>query len=370
MKKKILYILPWLNTGGAEKLVVDYALNLDSEVYEVIVLSVFGRHHTLFEERLEARGIQVLYIDHRKWRGETRLAPWMRIYQKIYIALKVKKIVEKLKPQVIHSHLHVNQFLLGVNAKKLDLKLFHTIHSHPDIIEKGLNRRASSWCYKKKGMVPIVLHQGMVQEVRRYFDLNRVLVVKNGIDLEVFRKAREFREEYRRALGFREEDFVIGHIGRFKAEKNHAMIVEIFHEVVKVNARARLILVGEGELKEQIEARAKELDLEDKVSFLGSRGDIPEVLVTFDVFLFPSLYEALGIALVEAQAAGVPCVVSRAIPREAYLSGRIRSLPIGVSLKDWRDAVLGSIEGHEVYDSLDSYDIHQVVKQLEKIYDQ
>jgi glycosyltransferase involved in cell wall biosynthesis len=368
VKKKILYILPWLNTGGAEKLVVDYALNFDSEAYEVMVLSVFGRHETIFEKKLEEKGIRLISINHQKWRGESRLSPLVRIYQKIYIALKVKHIVEEIKPDIIHSHLHVTQFLLGINPQRLQAKLFHTIHSHPDIIDRGLNKWASRRCYRKKGMVPIVLHKGMIQEVRNYYGIHTVLVVKNGIDLESFRRAKDRRAENRKALGFDEGEMIIGHIGRFKVEKNHAMIVEIFHEVSKANPKARLVLIGEGELKGEIEARVKELEIDGQVIFLGGREDVPEILSTFDVFLFPSLYEALGIALVEAQAAGVPCVVSRAIPKEAYLTPHIISLPIGVSLKDWRDAVLGEIESGEVCDSLESYDIHEVVRHLEKIY--
>lgn len=133
-----------------------------------------------------------------------------------------------------------------------------------------------------------------------------------GIDMTPFRRPHS-RRALREELGLPLDALVIGHVGRFHLQKNHAYLVEIAAEIMQREAGARLVLVGEGPLRPQIEARVRELGIESRVLFTGLRGDVPQLLRAFDVFLLPSFNEGLPVVLMETQAAGLPAVISNIV---------------------------------------------------------
>ena len=137
------------------------------------------------------------------------------------------------------------------------------------------------------------------------YDSGKVYLLNNAIDLDKFKYNESLRKEKRKELGIGEDTLVIGHIGRFVAQKNHTFLIDIFNELHKKNHNSLLLLVGQGPLKEEIENKVKELKLNDSVRFLGQRNDANELYQAFDVFCLPSLYEGLPVVGVEAQATGL-----------------------------------------------------------------
>jgi glycosyltransferase involved in cell wall biosynthesis len=160
-----------------------------------------------------------------------------------------------------------------------------------------------------------------------------------GIDLAPFADA--VLSDPRPALGIDRGDFVIGHVGRFDTPKNHAFLLEVAAAVLGVRPRARLLLVGGGPLLPAITARLEELCLLDRTTLAGVRPDVANLMAAMDVFVFPSIWEGLPLTLLEAQAAGLPCVISDVITDEAVVLPHLtRRLSLREGPRAWADAVL------------------------------
>lgn len=171
-----------------------------------------------------------------------------------------------------------------------------------------------------------------------YFKSN-VNIIYNGIDTEKFRFKDEVRDRYRQSLNLVGK-YVIGHIGRFNYQKNHKKIIDVFKSYSEVNNNAVLLLVGKGELEGQIKTMVDKAGLSDKVFFLGTREDIPELLSAMDVFLFPSLHEGFSVCSIEVQCSGLPIITSD-IPsmRESDLTGLLTFLSLQSSSYDWAKCI-------------------------------
>ena len=134
---------------------------------------------------------------------------------------------------------------------------------------------------------------------------------------------------------------VIGHVGRLTAVKNHRFLLEIFEQILKKNSQARLLLVGGGELDHEIHTLVAEKGLQDSVIFTGIRSDVNCMMQAMDVFVFPSIFEGLPVTLVEAQTAGLPCVISDCIPKESILvNDLVDAVSLAESAEKWADLVL------------------------------
>ncbi len=164
---------------------------------------------------------------------------------------------------------------------------------------------------------------------RKILSVGKVSIINNAIDTEKFAFNAEKREELRLKFGL-VGNFVVGHVGRLSPQKNHIYLLEIFAEILKQNDNALLILIGDGYLKEKIIDRAQELGIENKMLLLGNREDVADLYNVMDVFLLPSLFEGLPVVGVEAQANGLPIIVSTEVTKDLKASQNIYWL----SLKD------------------------------------
>lgn len=200
-------------------------------------------------------------------------------------------------------------------------------------------------------------------------NIQDVELIPNSIDLDEFTPSKEIREKKRKELRV-DDQLVICHIGRFSREKNHTFLIDIFKELSS-RQDAVLLLCGEGDLKEEIEEKVKALNLEDKVSFLGMRRDISEILQAVDVLILPSLHEGLPITLVEAQAAGVPCVVSDTVSKEAKLTDLVSFVSLEAPVEDWTDQILKykgyCKESHKTELEEKGFGIDQLKKKVDSI---
>jgi glycosyltransferase involved in cell wall biosynthesis len=170
----------------------------------------------------------------------------------------------------------------------------------------------------------------------------KVFILPNAVDLNVFSFSEEKRKAIREEFGIAENTKVIGHVGRFMAQKNHTFLAEIFKEMLALEEDSVLFLVGNGELQEKFEAKAKEIGIFDRVIFAGLRSDVPDLLSAMDVFVFPSLYEGMPNTVIEAQATGLPCVIADTITKEAKITDLVQHLPLEKP-EIWADTALKAV---------------------------
>ncbi|MFY9198791.1 MAG: glycosyltransferase [Acutalibacteraceae bacterium] len=166
-----------------------------------------------------------------------------------------------------------------------------------------------------------------------------VIIIKNGIETEKFLFENQIRNQIRKELKLNEDTFVIGHVGRFCEAKNHDFLIDVYKEYYKKNSNSALVLVGTGDLEEEIKQKVKDYKLEQNVKFLGYRNNINEIYNIFDVFVLPSLFEGFPISAIEAQANELPCILSDTITREVDMIKNIVFLPIDNCFA-WSDAIM------------------------------
>lgn len=202
-------------------------------------------------------------------------------------------------------------------------------------------------------------------------------VLHYGIDLAPFETAVD-RAAVRAEFGILSDELVLGHIGRFQEQKNHFFVLDVFRELVRRDARARLVLVGDGPLRLAVKERVHRLNLADRIHFLGVRDDVPRLMrVVLDVFVLPSRYEGLPLVGIEAQAAGLPCVLSDTITKELdVVPGLVTRLPITKPAAIWADAVRAAQNTRQVISPRDalaavrgsSFDMRAAIDRLEQVY--
>ena len=196
-----------------------------------------------------------------------------------------------------------------------------------------------------------------------------VMILPNAIDPERFKFSEKSRQEIRAQYGIKEDDFVIGHVGRFYPQKNHVFLIDVFNEIHMQKPNARLLLLGDGPLQEKIRQKVDALGLAEFVIFAGLQKDPAPFYSAMDVFAFPSLWEGLGIVLLEAQYNGLPCVVSDAVPKDVFISSFYEQLN-GCESKIWSKSIImfGFVNRNcEIQSS--KYDISVRYCELKKLYE-
>lgn len=201
---------------------------------------------------------------------------------------------------------------------------------------------------------------------------DRIIILKNAIDLDKYLFQAQKREYVRKQLGL-EDSFVIGCVGRMVSMKNHRFLLEALVHLKHRIPQVKCLLAGEGPLEHDLQETARRLRLEDHVLFLGQRNDIPDLLQALDCFCFPSQFEGLGLVLIEAQAAGLPCLVSPTVPSEALVTPLAQALPLEVGV--WVDALCSiareRAERQNMWEPLTAagYNIQYQIKEVEKLYE-
>ncbi len=201
--------------------------------------------------------------------------------------------------------------------------------------------------------------------------LEQSKVIYNGIDIDKFRFDKAARNELRKELGL-DGKYVIVHTGRFLDQKNHSFIIKVFERIKEKMPESKLLLLGTGELENEIKQQVKDASLTDDVMFLGVRSDVNRVLSAADCYIMPSLYEGLPVAAVEAQCAGLPCVFSKNITDEIRLTDNTKFLDLNEPIDNWCDAVL-SFKDTKREDTSENvrksgYDVEDVASGLQRFY--
>lgn len=197
-------------------------------------------------------------------------------------------------------------------------------------------------------------------------------VVKNAIDAHAYQFDLSIRDRMRNELNIPKRSILVGHVGRFDAVKNHSFLIEVFSELQK-KSDAMLLLVGEGSLKSDMQSKVNILGLNEKVIFTGLRSDVAALMQAMDIFILPSLYEGLPVTIVEAQASGLPCLISENVPLECEMvEGLVHQRELSSSISEWVQTIieLSDIKRVNTYEtiSMNGFDINVNAKNLQDYY--
>lgn len=199
----------------------------------------------------------------------------------------------------------------------------------------------------------------------RAFDDGKVTVMPNAIDVEKFAYDANARIRLRRELGIPLDAFVVGHVGRFTYAKNHMFLLSIFSELLKIKPNAFLLLVGEGTLEKQVQIRAREMNLQNRIIFVGVRSDVNKMYSVMDTYCMPSFYEGLGMTAWEAQANGLPCVLANSLSQEVRQANQVIFIGLHIPASLWAEKLVmkRNFEGKCTVPN-----IHNAAKKLQQYY--
>lgn len=366
----VVHFIHGLNMGGAETIVKNYALMLDKSKFKVVVLCYAHYNNSPYEELLKQNHIQTIFVCDRMPLYEKK-GIFAKIINRAQRYLLIKREIKKIKPDIIHFHLPLSDYIKFARPPK-GTKLFYTQHfdvrrwkdDYPADI-KSLN-----WLRKHYSLHMIALNEQMKCDMDQMFSVKDTYILNNGIDISLYRQSFN-KNEKRTELNIPQSAFVITHVGRFHPIKNHEFLVDIFKEIKKKRSDAFLLMVGKGTTEEKVVDKLKSSALDGCYKILHDRADVAEILRASDAALFPSISEGLGIAVIEMQAAGLPCVVSTAVPSDTRISNRIYYMDLSESPDRWADKLLEIFEQKTPvhYNNLAEWDIRESVRLLEKMYE-
>ncbi len=368
MKTKLVEFIGRIQDGGAETLVKDYALMLDKDLFDVTILCEDYKKESAVYKTLRKNGVKIITMYERSFFVNKVLA---RLFGKRYVAFLFRKAVKQIRPDIIHAHLELLEVLYYAKDVLDGIRLFFTCHNPPQKLigdERPAERDACRYLLDHNSLHIIALHEGMAEEIRQMYQIDDVSVIRNGIDIRRFSDVAKSKEEKRREIGVPEDAYVIGQVGRFTYQKNPEFTVSVFAKLLKKREDACLLLVGRGNQEADLRRQIRQLGIEEHVRVLVSRDDIPELLKTMDVFILPSRFEGFGIVLIEAQASGLPCVVSDNVPSQVYQNERIMRLSLDDPIDDWVDALVDPKGNIESFGDISDYDMNKEIKRLEQLY--
>lgn len=295
-----------LDYGGISMHMLSYLKHMDPALVRVDI-AVHGALPGPREAEAERLGAKIFHLPNKRedYRGNVE---------------GMKKLFASGEYPIVHSHLDgMNGFSLGL-AKSAGVKN-RISHCHNTGYLTTNPARVLLHTLEKR-RIPSVCTQLLAcsENAGRFFYGDRIVnagklrVVKNALELSRYRFDEGDRERLRRELALPERAFVIGHVGRFEPQKNHAFLLRAFAARLRLRPDAILVLCGDGVLRAEIERRAEQLGVADSLRILGYRPDVNRLLSAFDLFVLPSLFEGLGIALIEAQLSGLPCLAADTVP--------------------------------------------------------
>jgi glycosyltransferase involved in cell wall biosynthesis len=365
MKTRVWIVIWGLKDGGAEILAKDYARLADKHLFETTIVTMYPFTNTANYRLAQKAEIKVISIFEKR-NILTRVTRFL--VGKWYVPWRLHKLIERENPNTIHFNSKMAHYFVPLSEKLAGVNLLYTCHSEVSkhFFEKEEN--AVRQMAQDHGLRLIALHDDMKNELDQRFSKTDTVVIRNGVDLGRFRKEGIGRETMRESIGIESNAYVVGHIGRFSEAKNHTFLLKVFQALLQRKNNAHLLLVGNGELREQIIDEIRKLNLEAHVTILSHRTDIPDLLHAMDVMVFPSFYEGLSVTLVEAQASGLRCVISDSINPANLLSENTIPVSLDADEKEWADIVLNSEIKNTKYGNIEDYDMGREIRRLERLY--
>lgn len=319
---RILHVFHEMANGGIEHFVMDYYRHIDrSRVQFDFLVSVDKKGY--FDEEIQSLGGVIHHA-----------CPLNKGVIKNY--QDIARIVRENQYMIIHRHTGSAFGYFDLKAAKHGGAQHLIMHSH--------NNQAGNTIlhYMSKIFLKVECEKlACSQEAGEWLfgKKSNFKVINNAIECDKFHFSALEREKVKRELGLQGK-FVIGHVGRFEKQKNHQRILDIFKQIASSKKNSVLVCIGIGSLMDECKSQAFNLDIQDRVMFLGARSDVNKLMQAFDVFLLPSLYEGFPFVLVEAQASGLPCVVSTCVPSECNVTGNVQFISLEETNRTWAEKII------------------------------
>lgn len=354
---KILLYIPTIGSDGMSKIILDIANRIkDDYDIEILTLKVKDSKYINNSIKIHETGI-----------GKN-------LYQRYK---KVKEIMSKNNYDIVHINAsHISRLIECFAAKRTKNKkiILHSHASSSDLLNSRLKRflhQKLKFLYKYVVTDFIACSTSAAEWLfpKDIYQNSKYTVIKNGIDIDQYKYNQKIRDEIRKKYHITDK-FVIGNVGRFSEVKNHKFLIDIFNEYKKINNDSMLLLIGNGDLKNEIEKKIDHLELNDSVIILDYREDIYKYYHAMDCFVLPSFQEGLGLVNIEAQTSGLPVIVSTGVPKEAKVSELIEFVDLSYESEYWAKKIKKNFHRKEVYKQVitNKYDINSSVEQLKKIY--
>ena len=358
---KILQIFTVLNKGGAETNLMNYYRNMERSQFQIDFL--VHRESGFFEDEILNAGSKIYRLP--------PILPWkLKEYKK---AVKVF-FDEHQDYDIVHGQCSELGVFIYEEAKRRNIPVI-IAHAHNARMDRDI-KLLFRWMWKNR----------MRKSINQYFTCGKeaaenlfgkelakkAFQMNNAIEVENFKFNVEVRNQKRAELNA-DKTINLINVGRFNTQKNQLFLLDIFAEILKQNNNYQLFLVGLGDLETKLKQKVKDLNLQEKVHFLGLRNDVPELLQAMDIFLFPSFFEGLPVSLIEAQTTGIKCVISDGVPVESVLvKDNVTIIPLKDNAKHWAKKILeiNLSERKDVSEMIkkSGYDIKENAKKLEEKY--
>lgn len=313
---RILHVVVNMNRGGAETFIMNLYRNIDRTKVQFDFLTC---KEGVFDDEI------------RKMGGILHRIPYVSDVGHFKYIQELDQFFVKHPYQIVHSHMDKMSGLVLRAAKRAGVPI-RISHSHNTKSEGGLAVRMYKWYSGKlisSNATELFACSDFAAEWLFQRSARGTKIVKNGIEVERFTFSNIIRNDVRKELNIKKDTFVLGHVGRFSPQKNHLFLIDLFEKFHRQYSNSLLLLTGDGPLRNEIENKIRERNLVDKVRLIGIRNDVERILHGLDVFVFPSLHEGLPVSLIEAQGAGLPCLISETISQEVELgSNLIHFLPL------------------------------------------
>lgn len=330
-KIKILMVMGSTNMGGTQMFVLNLLRNIDLSRFQIDFVINFEERENGIGQKLREKGCQIYML------------PYFKVYNYYSFVKAWKQFLREHQYDIVHGH-STNSASIYLNiAKKagcITIAHCHSTGFRGNKVEqllkgfyiKNIRHAADYWFACSKTAAEHLYGKGY-DEYEHYYD------IPNAINAEKYQYNEIVAKRIRQDLGVRDDELLCGHIGSFTAPKNHAFLLEVFNEVLQIKPNAKLICCGSGPLMPQIREKVIEMEIEDKVIFPGVVHNCNEYLMAMDVFIFPSIFEGFGIALLEAEATGLPIVMSDVIPDDIDITDCVHRLSLNDSAKVWAELV-------------------------------
>lgn len=352
---RVLQVIGSLGYAGVEAVVMNYYRYIDREQVQFDFITCSQKSER-YDDEITKYGGKIYRLPSRS--------------RKPFAYMKeLKHVIRKNNYRIVHIHQNSASIAMDAIIAKMSGVAVIIGHSH--------NTRCNVlWQhYLFKPIVNLFLTDRFAcsEAAGKWIFGNRddIKIVNNAIDSEKYHFNQKTREITRKSIGLNNE-FVVGCVGRlYDKQKNLFRVIEIFESVVKLNKNAILIMVGDGPDKVKIQEYIKKLKLSDRILLLGKRDDVSQLMMSMDVFLMPSYYEGLPVVIVEAQASGLPCVISENVPAPNLIN-KLKILSLEMSNDEWAKTIVHCcnnyrseaktklIDGH--------YDISHESKWLQEFY--
>lgn len=355
---RVLHVVTYMGRGGLETMLMNYYRHIDRSKVQFDFL-VHREFEADYDEEIKSLGGRIYHV--------SRLVPWSRRYK-----AELRRFF-RTHPEykIVHVHQDCLSSVALQCAKDCGIPV-RIAHSHNSNQDKNIKYLFKRYYMRKIPETATELFACGKAAGDWMFGGKAYQLLPNAIAAEKYIYEEEKAKKIKKELDL-EKNIVIGHIGRFNPQKNHKFLIDIFEKCFEKNQKVRLMLIGDGEGRKEIENKVKERGLQDNVIFMGVRKDVPELLQAMDVFVFPSLYEGLPVTMIEEQAAGVPAVISNRVSEECIITKDLVKVEgLEETPEQWADKILKqakinkSDRNEEIKKA--KYDVETTAKWLEEYY--